>query len=490
MALKVYNTMHRRKEEFVPLEPEHVRMYVCGVTVYDQCHIGHARSQVVFDVIYRYLQHKGNKVTYVRNFTDIDDKIIERANERGVSTQELSQQYIDEFYQDMNELNIALPTVEPKATEHIEQIIDTIQKLEKNGLAYNKKGTVYFAVRNFAEYGKLSKRDIDDLRSGARIEVDADKKDPLDFVLWKAAKPGEPEWDSPWGKGRPGWHIECSSMSCHYLGDSFDIHGGGQDLIFPHHENEIAQAEGATGKPFVRYWIHNGFVQVNHEKMSKSLGNFFTIREVLKIIPAEVLRFFLLGVHYRHPLDYFDQALQEVREAVDRIYTGWESLQANLSEPVELDEAKLTPAQSSRLEELRKIWSEVEQGMDDDFNTPRAIGQLFELVTLINTICTKGKLKDEPGRSMLLTEAGRIFDDIKSVLGFPIREPQAYRQRCAEIVFAKHDLTVENIEKKIEQRNQARAEKDFAAADAIRGELEKVEIYLKDTPEGTSWYAK
>lgn len=490
MTLKVYNTMGRRKVEFAPLETGKVRMYVCGVTVYDQCHIGHGRSAVVFDVMFRYLRHLGFEVTYVRNFTDVDDKIIARANERGISTKELSEQYIDEFYLDMDALNVLRPTIAPKATEHIAQIIDTVRKLEKNGYAYNNKGTVYFPVRKFAPYGKLSGRDIDDMLSGARIEVNEEKKDPLDFVLWKASKPGEPAWDSPWGSGRPGWHIECSAMSSHHLGQPFDIHGGGQDLVFPHHENEIAQSEAAEGVEFARYWLHNGFVQVNHEKMSKSLGNFFTIRDVIEVHPPEVIRFFLLGVHYRNPLDYYDGALQEAHEAVDRVYTAWEALQTNFTAPQNMDESKLTPQQAEILTQLRKQQEQFAEAMDDDFNTPRAIGQLFELVTTINTLCVKGKLKTEPGFAMLLTEAERTFNVMKDVLGFPIREPQAYRQACAEMALAQHNLSLSDIEEKIAARNQARQAKDFAQADALRKELEAIGIFLKDTPAGTIWYAK
>ena len=490
MPLMVYNTLSRAKEEFVPLTPGRVGMYVCGVTVYDHCHIGHARSQVVFDVVFRYLRFKGLNVTYVRNFTDVDDKIINRANERGVGTKELAQRYIDEFYVDMDSLNILRPSVEPRATEHIAQIVALVDKLVKNGLAYEKKGNVYFAVRKFKDYGKLSRRDIDEMQSGARVEVDESKKDPLDFALWKASKPGEPAWPSPWGEGRPGWHIECSAMSGHHLGDTFDIHGGGQDLVFPHHENEIAQSEGATGKPFVKYWIHNGFVQVNHEKMSKSLGNFFTIRDVLQAVPPEILRFLLLTVHYRNPLDYYDGALQEAREAVDRVYTAWEALESNLAAPVALAADQLTPVQAEQLPVLAKIRESFEQAMDDDFNTPRALGSLFELVTLINTIAVKGKLKAAPGGAMLLTEAKKLFDDLKQVLGFPIAPPAEYRKRCAEQALARHHLTLADVDAKLADRNAARAAKDYAKADEIRKELEALGIFLKDTPTGTTWYAK
>jgi len=490
MPLRVYDTMRRTKDEFVPGQPGQARMYVCGVTVYDHCHIGHARSQVVFDVIFRYLKYKGLQVQYVRNFTDVDDKIINRANELGVPPDELARKFIDEFYVDMDALAIERPTHEPRATAHIPQIVEIIRRLEQNGYAYKKKGGVYFSVRKFADYGKLSRRDIDEMMSGARVGVDDEKKDPLDFALWKASKPGEPAWDSPWGAGRPGWHIECSAMSSHYLGQPFDIHGGGQDLIFPHHENEIAQSEAAFGKQFVRYWIHNGFVQVNHEKMSKSLGNFFTIREVLAKIAPEVLRFVLLGVHYRHPLDYFDGALQEVREAVDRVYTAWEALLAQAYEPTEMDEAKLNPAQKEMWAALRLVQPTFVEAMDDDFNTPRALGQLFELVTLINTIATKSKLKDEPGRAMLLTAAARAFETIRGVLGFPTGEPADYRRRCAALVLAQHGMSAEDVERRIAERNQARAAKDFARADAVRNELAALGILLKDTPAGTTWYAK
>jgi cysteinyl-tRNA synthetase len=390
----------------------------------------------------------------------------------------------------MDALNIARPPLEPRATEHIGPIVELVKQLEAKGLAYARKGNVYYSVRKFPGYGKLSRRDVDEMQSGARVEVDELKKDPLDFALWKASKPGEPAWESPWGPGRPGWHIECSAMSNHHLGDTFDIHGGGQDLVFPHHENEIAQSEGAHDKPFARYWIHNGFVQVNHEKMSKSLGNFFTIRDVLQQIQPEVLRFFLSAVHYRNPLDYFDAALQEAREAVDRVYTGWENLLAHLAAPVLPDETKLNPAQLELLAAIRHAREEFEAALDDDFNTPRALGSLIELITAINTIVVKGKLKDEPGRSMLLTEAKGTFELFQNVLGFPIAEPADYRRRCADFALRRHQLTLADIEKLIADRNAARAAKDFAKADELRRKLEGYGISLKDTPQGTTWYAK
>jgi len=320
MALRVYNTMTQKKEEFIPLHKGRIGMYACGVTVYDLCHIGHARSAMVFDVIYRYLQYKGYEVTYVRNFTDVDDKIIKRAQEAGVSTEEIAARYIQEFYIDMGALGMLKPTMEPKATEHIPEMIAQVERLLEKGLAYQVEGDVYYAVEKFPEYGKLSKRTLDEMQAGARVEVDERKRNPLDFALWKAAKPGEPSWASPWGKGRPGWHIECSAMSQRYLGDTLDIHGGGKDLIFPHHENEIAQAEGATGRPFVRFWLHNGFVNIAKEKMSKSLGNFLTIKEILKEYHPEVVRFFLLSRHYRSPVDFSSQGMEEARQNLARFY--------------------------------------------------------------------------------------------------------------------------------------------------------------------------
>ncbi|MCJ7493900.1 MAG: cysteine--tRNA ligase, partial [Deltaproteobacteria bacterium] len=311
MPLKIYNTLTKKKEEFLPLQKGKVSMYVCGVTVYDRCHIGHARAAVVFDVLFRFLRYRGYEVTYVRNYTDVDDKIIKRANQEGVSCQEIAKRYIQEYEEDMEALGMERPTHEPRATENISQIIDLVKKLVEKGFAYTVDGDVYFSVEKFSSYGKLSGRDLEEMRAGARVEVDERKNNPLDFALWKSSKPGEPEWDSPWGRGRPGWHIECSAMSQRYLGESFDIHGGGQDLIFPHHENEIAQSEAATGKPFVRFWVHNGFVNINHEKMSKSLGNILAIRDLLQDHHPEVLRLFLLSNHYRSPVDFSLQNMIE-----------------------------------------------------------------------------------------------------------------------------------------------------------------------------------
>ena len=330
MALRIYNTLTGKKEDFVPLHENRVGLYVCGVTVYDLCHIGHGRSAVVFDTIYRYLRYRGYEVTYVRNFTDIDDKIIKRANDEGVDFKAIAEKYIEEFNIDMGRLGLEKPSVEPKATEHIPEMIQLISILVEKGFAYQRNGDVFFSVERFKDYGKLSKRNLDEMQAGARVEIDEKKENPLDFALWKASKPGEPSWESPWGKGRPGWHIECSVMSQKYLGETFDIHGGGKDLIFPHHENEIAQSEAATGKPFVRYWIHNGFVNINKEKMSKSLGNILTLKEIFKDWHPEVIRLFLLSHHYRSPLDYSVDSLSEAKAGLDRFYTTLNSIQKEL----------------------------------------------------------------------------------------------------------------------------------------------------------------
>ena len=338
MGLRVYNTLTQSKEEFIPLQEGRIGMYVCGVTAYDLCHIGHARNAVVFDVIYRYLLYKGYQVTYVRNFTDVDDKIINRAQQEGINTEEIAARYIQEFSVDMGALGLKEPTVEPKATEHIPEMIDMVQRLIAKGHAYQVGGDVYFAVDGFSGYGRLSKRSLDEMQAGARIEVDEKKRNPLDFALWKAAKPGEPSWDSPWGRGRPGWHIECSAMSQKYLGDTLDIHGGGKDLIFPHHENEIAQSEGASGKPFVRYWLHNGFVNIDREKMSKSLGNILTIKEILRDYHPELVRLFLLSRHYRSPIDYSSQGMEEARKNLERFYQTLAGIEEGLGKEPERKE--------------------------------------------------------------------------------------------------------------------------------------------------------
>ncbi|NWF54628.1 MAG: cysteine--tRNA ligase, partial [Syntrophaceae bacterium] len=405
MPLKIYNTLTKKKEEFVPLEEGKVRMYVCGVTVYDRCHIGHARAAVVFDVIYRFLRHLGYGVTYVQNYTDVDDKIINRANQEGVPSQVIAERYIQEHGQDMAALGMEKPTHQPKATENIPQIIDLIQRLVDKGVAYPVNGDVYFSVEKFGPYGKLSGRDLEEMQAGARVEVDERKKNPLDFALWKASKPGEPEWESPWGKGRPGWHIECSAMSQRYLGESFDIHGGGKDLIFPHHENEIAQSEAATGKPFVRYWVHNGFVNINQEKMSKSLGNILPIGELLREHHPEALRLFLLSSHYRSPVDFSPQHMAEANANLDRFYSallGIEELLSGKAEASPLNPASLKGAAKEVFEKTSKTRESFEEAMRDDFNTALALGYLHDLTRLLNRVLADKGFRKDPAAAALL----------------------------------------------------------------------------------------
>jgi len=369
MALRLYNTLAGEKEPFIPRVAGKVGMYVCGVTVYDFCHIGHARAGIVFDMIYRYLRFSGYDVTYVRNYTDIDDKIINRANQEGTDYRTIADRYIATFDEDMDRLGMLRPTIEPKATDHIEDIISIIQRLIDNGHAYAVDGDVYFAVETFPTYLKLSGRNLDDMLAGARVDVDERKRNPMDFALWKGSKPGEPFWQSPWGAGRPGWHIECSAMSMRFLGPSFDIHGGGKDLVFPHHENEIAQSEGANGCRFVNYWLHNGFVNINSEKMSKSLGNFFTIREVLELFDPETLRFFILQAHYRSPLDYSDQNLREAQTGLSRIYDALAALDLALERPAV--ETAVLPSAAEFAEKVAGLLPRFNEAMDDDFNTAK-----------------------------------------------------------------------------------------------------------------------
>jgi cysteinyl-tRNA synthetase len=450
MSLVVYNSLTRKKAPFVPLRPGHVGMYVCGVTVYDYSHVGHARVMVVFDLIYRWLMHLGYDVTYVRNFTDIDDKIIKRAAERGISTEALTAEMIEAFYRDMDALGCLRPTLEPRATGHIPQIIAMIGNLITKGYAYvAANGDVMYAVRKFDGYGRLSGKDIDELEAGSRVEVDAAKRDPLDFVLWKQAKPGEPSWDSPWGKGRPGWHIECSAMSCAHLGHTFDIHGGGMDLKFPHHENEIAQAEAANGEPFARVWVHNGFVNTNAEKMSKSLGNFFTVREVLGRYHPEVLRLFILGTHYRSPLDYSDAALDAAKAGLDRLYETRRRLGSV---------------------EMGEILAGFASAMNDDFNAPEALAELFDVSRAINKGLDAG---DD------VSALAGCFAAMCALLGIVQQEPSRW--------FKGDAVDVGRIEALIAERAEARSKRDFARADAVRDELAAMGIVLEDTAGGTSW---
>jgi cysteinyl-tRNA synthetase len=484
--LKIFNTLSRSKEEFLPIEPGKVRMYVCGMTVYDYCHIGHARVMVVFDMVSRWLRAKGYQLTYVRNITDIDDKIIKRAVENNEPVSALTQRFIDAMNEDAKGLGVLSPDYEPRATEFVPQMHELILELEKNGLAYQavlpsgEKGDVNFSVRGFEGYGKLSGKSLDELRAGERVAVGDGKKDPLDFVLWKRAKADEPDdvkWESPWGKGRPGWHIECSAMSCALLGKHFDIHGGGADLQFPHHENEIAQSEGAyslqTGKPFVNYWMHNGFVRVDDEKMSKSLGNFFTIREVLKKFDPEVVRFFVLRAHYRSPLNYSDAHLEDARQGLMRLYTalsGAGETEAWASWEQAFDCALLASEFQDSAPAANAI-AAFGQAMDDDFNTPIAIAALFELATEVNKT-TDGSLKRQLAKTLRA---------LASSLGLLSRPPAEVLQSGAV------GLNKEMIEELIAARGAAKKGRDFARADQIRAELAAQGVVLEDGPGGTTW---
>jgi cysteinyl-tRNA synthetase len=457
--LKVYNDLTNKKEEFVPIEPGRASMYVCGMTVYDLCHLGHARVMVVFDVIYRYLQATGYEVTYVRNITDIDDKIINRANENGEEIGSLTERFIDAMHEDEDALGVLRPTQEPRATAYISEIVAMVERLIDQGHAYvGSNGDVYYSVSSFAGYGKLSGKTIEDLRAGERVEVQQEKRDPLDFVLWKAAKPGEPAWESPWGDGRPGWHIECSAMSTCCLGDTFDIHGGGADLNFPHHENEIAQSEGATGKKFVNYWLHNGFVRINEEKMSKSLGNFFTVRDILKLYRAEEVRYFILTSQYRSPLNYDTEHLDNARSALTRFYTAMRGL------------AEVAPAGAEQYRERFNA------AMDDDFNTPEALAAMFDLTREIN----RTRKQDEVAAAALAAE----LKAMGLVLGILQHDVEAYLRGEASDDDALCDADIDSL---IQQRLDARKEKNWAEADRIRDQLQEANILLEDGAGGTSW---
>jgi cysteinyl-tRNA synthetase len=490
--MQLYNTLSRHKEPFKPLSPGKVGLYACGVTVYDDCHLGHARSCVAFEVLVRYLRRQGFQVTWVRNFTDIDDKILRRAQEQGRSWKEVAEHYIASFQQDMAALGVPSAQIEPKATEHIPQILDLIQRLVDLGFAYPGGGDVFFRVRRFPGYGKLSGQKIEDMEVGARIEADPNKEDPLDFVLWKSSKPGEPAWESPWGPGRPGWHIECSAMSMYYLGETFDLHGGGQDLVFPHHENELAQSEAATGKPFASYWLHHGLLTINQEKMSKSLGNFFTVKEVLARFPAEVVRFFLINCHYRSPLDFSDAALAESETALLRLYTCLARIQDVLrpypnlhrQHPVASYPDSLTLEEFHRFGSLR---ARFDAAMDDDLNTAQALGYLFETVRLLNRLLEAPS--DDPGYLTILAEMHEELVALGAVLNLLQADPQTMittlRQKTADL-----KITPEEIEQLIADRSQARKDKNWAQADTIRKQLIELDILLEDTPQGTIWKVK
>lgn len=482
--MRLYNTLKRQKEEFVPINDNKVNMYVCGITAYDLCHIGHARSSVVFDVLYRYLKHKGYDVTFIRNFTDIDDKIIKRANEVGETAEFIAEKFIGEFYVDMDKLAIQRPEHEPKCTAHIPEMLTLTQGLIDKGHAYaTPSGDVYFKVRSFENYGKLSGRNIDELESGARIQPGEEKQDPLDFALWKAAKPGEPSWESPWGLGRPGWHLECSAMSEKYAPLPLDIHGGGQDLSFPHHENEIAQSEAATGKPFANFWVHNGFVQINSEKMSKSLGNFFTIRDILDKFLAETLRYFLLTMHYRSPLDFSFDALEEAEKGIKRVYSALAQVDVEL--------AKTSWKKSSFPEELTAELDGIEkhfmEAMEDDMNTAGALGHVFSAVRLAGRICEDKNLRKSEGAKELFERLKADFATWGGVLGIFERVPAEFLTELRDNRAARAGIDPARVQELLDARQAARKDKDFAKSDAIRDELVAMQVEVKDTAQGATW---
>jgi len=489
MPIKVYNTITRQKEPFIPLVEGRVNIYVCGITAYDLCHIGHARSALVFDVIARYLRYRGYEVTYVKNFTDVDDKIIDKAQSAGMDIFAISERYITEHNEDMDRLGVIRPDQTPRATEHIGGMIALINKLIANNLAYVIGGDVYYAVAKFNNYGKLSGRSLEDMLAGARVDVNEKKINPLDFALWKASKEGEPWWESPWGRGRPGWHIECSVMSQRFLGDTFDIHGGGEDLIFPHHENEIAQSEGATGQPLANYWIHNGFVRVNSEKMSKSLGNFFTIRDMLEAYHPEVLRLFILQNHYRSPVDYTDTSLAEARQGMNRLYAVRKIIQEILAERPTYGSmpAELSGKHAETINKINRQRTKFVEAMDDDFNTARAVGCLFDSARVINAFIADKPFFTDPATISVLYQAQQFFQEVGGVLGFFRKETNDYFLQDREREVGKQGLDVQEIERLIEARNAARAEKNWAKADEIRKTLAAKNVVLKDTSTATTW---
>lgn len=479
IKMKIYNTLSGEKEEFKPIVPNEVKMYACGVTVYDYCHLGHARGALAFDVMRNYFEYRGYKVTYVRNFTDIDDKIIKRANEEKITTEALTSKYIDEYNKDMESLGVRKADIEPKATEHMKEIIALIECLIKNGYAYVVEGDVYFEVATFKGYGKLSKRTLDDMKAGARVEIDKRKRSPLDFALWKSAKPGEPKWKCPWGEGRPGWHIECSAMAMKYFGASFDIHAGGKDLVFPHHENEIAQSEACTGKPFARYWVHNGFVNINEEKMSKSTGNFFKLREILSKCDPEVTRFFLLSTHYRSPIDFSDAHLEEARNGLERFYTSLTLAKEAITQNKDLLKNELSkslnPIEEKFNIKIEESGQKFIEAMDDDFNTALGIAVLFDLVREMNSFLQNAEKSEN--KIFLLNKAANFIKECGTIFNLFQSEK-------------KHSLGDEMVESLlniiIELRNSARTKKDWAASDYIRDKLKALGIELEDSSGGGS----
>lgn len=463
MTIKVYNTLSRQKEIFKPIEDGKVKMYVCGPTVYNYIHIGNARPAIIFDMVRRYFQFRGYDVTYVSNFTDVDDKLIKAAKELGEDVPTIAERFIRAYFEDVGALGVKCADVHPRVTETMTEIIDFIQGLITKGFAYEINGDVYFSTRKFKEYGRLSQQSIDDLQSGARIEVEQQKQDPLDFALWKKAKLGEISWNSPWGEGRPGWHIECSAMVKKYLGETIDIHAGGQDLSFPHHENEIAQSEAMTGKKMANYWLHNGYINIDNEKMSKSLGNFILVHDIIKKYDPEIIRFFMLMAHYRSPINFSDELLNSAKNGLDRLKTAVQNIEYRLEETANLG--------SNEVEWLEKIDTEKAKfirEMDDDFNTANAIATLFDLAKLANVYLREGHTSKAVLESFLA-----IFNELADVLGLNLTSPK--------------ELLDEDIDKLIEERNEARKNKDFALADEIRDRLKEMNIVLEDTPQGVRW---
>lgn len=463
IEMKIFNTATRKKEELIPLVPGEIKIYSCGPTVYNYFHIGNARPFIIFDILRRYLEYRGNKVTFVQNFTDVDDKIIKRAKEEGVSEKEIADKYIEEYFKDTEALGIKRADYHPRVTEHIPEIIQLIRRIEENGLTYTVEGNVYFDTSKFSNYGKLSKQNLEELEAGARVNLEEGKRNPMDFVLWKRQKEGEPAWESPWGLGRPGWHIECSAMSMKYLGETIDIHSGGQDLIFPHHENEVAQSEGATGKPFSRYWMHNGFININNEKMSKSLGNFFTVRDISKLYDLEVVRLFMISAHYRSPINFSNELLDSMKNSLERLYIA----KNNLLHLMEKAEDKAENEDEEVLKErFLKYKEKFIEAMDDDLNTADAVAAIFDLIRDINSNINNDSSKK------VIKFAFDLYMELTDVLGLLTKEEKALD---------------EDIEKLIEERQKARKEKNWALADKIRDDLKDKGIVLEDTPQGVKW---
>ncbi|WBL15240.1 cysteine--tRNA ligase [Sutcliffiella sp. NC1] len=463
MTIQIFNTLSRQKEPFIPLEPGKVKMYVCGPTVYNYIHIGNARPAIVFDTVRRYLEYRGFDVNFVSNFTDVDDKLIKAANQLGEDVPTIADRFISAYFEDVEALGCKRATVHPRVTDNIDTIVTFIETLIEKGYAYESEGDVYYKTREFDGYGKLSHQAIDELRLGARIEVGEKKQDSLDFVLWKAAKEGEIYWDSPWGKGRPGWHIECSAMAKRYLGESIDIHAGGQDLAFPHHENEIAQSEAANGKEFAKYWMHNGYINIDNEKMSKSLGNFILVHDIIKQYDPMLIRFFMLSVHYRHPINFSEELLLNTKNGLERLKTSYNNLQHRLTSA-----ANLTDNDAAWLSSITSLKEQFEEAMDDDFNTANAISVLFDLAKQANLY-----LNEKNTSTNVLTSFINLYDELVNVLGITLKE--------------KAELLDEEIEQLIQQRIDARKNRDFALADQIRDELKERNIILEDTAQGTRW---